>query len=897
MARSYRLRPANRGRDRAADDRAGGELGTGGAPGRSTPWLLYAGILAVAALAAVTFLTLRREWRQRIGQSRGETIFELVQDTVPSRPTETPGVVAWLHSELKRYRRHIADPAKARLYGEIADWHDENSLPPFLAELSAPLQAPPPRPAPGDVPRPLPEAVLSGAAGGGGGAEPPMQFRVQRYLELHGQWFALTRRRAVDVADVGDLSVPANRFLLYASHHLLAAGAALRATLARHPLPAVPGDRPPRVVRLYAVAEDGTLLSAPVAADPESALSRREAALGEGREFRKLPELPNFVPNEFVFRFDFDAPGAWRPRAYYSGLYLDLGGQGVVATLLAPVRDPATGFQAVVCADLAFAIDWQDFAAHIEPPMAAYVVRLEAPAREPWRPWAAMAAHARSGAPPDLRAAVAALAGAEERSGRAVSPFYLYHGAVAGQGAVAALQVAATTWLVTLFPATRSRFALLPAALLGLLVVLLLASFEASRRRTERAQWKAERELQEKQNLLNTMQVPLMVVDPNTDEVVYGNLAAASLGIASGTRARDLVAEEPGAREHYARMQVAEEGSRRAYGVPLRVQGERGGLETRYAIVRSVAVTAPIEALRADQRHRLAVLFLLEPEADLALWRADLEGSTRADERRKLAGLLAHGVDSLARVLAHCLGGGGDNGGGTSGGSDGGGRPGGGRPGGAGDPEFARWLASYLERRVLATAWLLEHWEAEPPLPPDCSVEAAQALATVASWREIFARVRDDARLRSRLHWDNGVLAARPPGAQNTGEVLRAAIDWPDDYWFAAPLRGGFGFFLGEVLINAVRHGRPGTVPSLAIALDPVRRELLFAVENELPRSAATAAAAAERGVESYGGRRILERLAHLYDWRDLSFARGASSFRVSWRVPVSQRGDPRGAD
>jgi hypothetical protein len=848
MARSYRLR---------------------------APWLLYLGVVLVTALAAVTFLALRREWRQRIGQSRGQTIFELVQDTVPSRPTETPGVSAWLHLELKNYRRHIADAGKARLYGEIADWHDESSLPPFLAELRLALSSPAPPASPaGDAPRLLPEGALGGSAGGG--AESPLQFRVQRYLELHGQWFAMTRRRAADSADLADLSAPSNRFLLHATHHLLAAGEALRAALARRPLPAVPGDRPPRVVRLYAVAEDGTLVSAPVAADPASVESRRSAALGEGREFRKLPDLPNFVPNEFVFRFDFGAPG-WRSRAYYSGLYLDLGGQGVVATLSVPVRDQATGFQAVVCADLVYTVDWQDFAAHIEPPMAAEVVRLDAPAREPWRPWAAMAAHGQAAAPAELHAAVSALAAAE---GRPVSPFYLYHGAVEGRGEVAALQVAATSWLVTLFPATHSSFALLPAMLLGLLVLLLLASFEASRRRTEKAQWKAERELQEKQNLLNTMQVPLMVVDPNTDEVVYGNLAAASLGIAGGTRAGDLVADEPGAREHYARMQVADQGSRRAYGVPLRVRDEAGGFETRYAIVRSVAVTAPIEALHADERHRLGVLFLLEPEADLTLWRADLEGSTRADERRKLAGLLSHGVDSLARVLAHSL---------EAPGSVGSGGAGGERDP-AGDPGFTLWLAAYLERRILATAWLLEHWDAGPPLPPDCSIEVAQVRATVASFREILARVRADARLRSRLHWDNGALAAPLAG----GEALRAAIDWPDDYWFAAPVRGAFGFFLGEVLINAVRHGRPGSAPALAVTLDPVRRELLFEVVNDLPQAPAPPVS---RGAETYGGRRILERLAYLCDWRDLRFARRDSTFRVSWRVPVSQRGNPRNPD
>ncbi len=910
----------------------------------------------VAALAAVTVLAVAREGRLRVGQSRGQAIYELVQDTVPSRPSETPGVTAWLHVELKQYRRHIADPVKARLYGEIVDWHDEASLPPFLAALRAALALPAPPPPSGwtaaDLPHAVPPAALAaggvgqdggggkgdgagrapgtgraagpgsaetagateapggGETAGGGGAAGPLPLRVQRFLELRGHWFALTRRRAIDTADLADLSQPANRFLLQATHHLLAAGDALRAALAREPLPAVPAARAPRVVRLYAVGEDGTLVSEPFAGPGSAAgaAARREAALGEEREFRKLPLLPTFVPNEFIFRFDFGAP---QPQAYYSGLYLDLGGQGVVATLLVPVREAEQGFRGVIAADLTFDIDWQDFASHLEPPMSAAVVRLPSPVREPWLPWAAMAAHLPSRAAARLRTAVGALAAAEGRGGRAASPFYLYHGAVAEEGAVAALQVAATTWLVTLFPATRSSFALLPAVLLALLGGLLLASFESSRRRTERAQLKAERELQEKQNLLNTMQVPLMVVDPNTDEVVYGNQAAVSLGIAGGTRARDLVADDPRAREHYARMQVADQGARRAYGVPLSVRGEGGALETRYAIVRSVAVTAPIEALHADERHRLGVLFLVEPEADLALWRDDLVGSTRADERRKLAALLAHGLDSLARVLAHSLA--------TSGGAaaapekTGGAAAapeengGGSAAPGPEDLAFERWLAAYLERRVLATAWLLEHWDAEPPLPPDCSIEAAQARATIDSWQAVLARVRGDAELRSRLHWDNGVLAAaqaaeRAAGAarqappslpEAAGEVLSVRIDWPEDFWFAAPLRGGFGFFLGEVVVNAIRHGRAGSVPRLEITLDPVRRELLFAVENEV----GPGAGAPDRDGRAYGGRRILERLAHLCGWHDLRFTREGGRFEVRWRVPVSQRGERHGAD
>ncbi|MDP9120622.1 MAG: hypothetical protein M3O15_04520, partial [Acidobacteriota bacterium] len=197
-------------------------------------------------------------------------------------------------------------------------------------------------------------------------------------------------------------------------------------------------------------------------------------------------------------------------------------------------------------------------------------------------------------------------------------------------------------------------------------------------------------------------------------------------------------------------------------------------------------------------------------------------------------------------------------------------------------------------------AWLLEHWDADPPLPPDCSIEAAQARATIDSFRAVFLRVRADPRLRSRLHWNNGTLAATSPTAP---EVLRATIDWPDTYWFAAPVRGGFGFFLGEVLINAVRHGRPGALITLTITLDRVRRELLFTVEND--ETAGTiktletveTVETVERTPESYGGRRLLERMAHLCDWRDLRFERQGHRFRVFWRVPVSERGDPTLAD
>ena len=804
--------------------------------------LLYLGVFLFALLVILAALSIRKEWQERIGQSRSDAIFQLVQGRTPARPTETPGATAWLNLELRRYRERIADPGKARLYGEVAEWQDTRSVPPFFLPIRNLLASRPRDAGARAVPAFHP-------------AEEPGGLRAQSFLELDRRWFAVTRRRELES---NDLASPSNRFLLAAAPRLLALSEDLPRVLAASPLPALPGSRPPRVVRLYELAEDGTLISLPLPADPEHS---RQSAIAEGNGFRGSPERPTFVSNEFYFRFDYADS---KDQTFYSGLYLDLGGQGLIATITTPLRDPAPGERGLVGADLTFDIDWEAFARGIDPPMIASVVRLAGPpARN--RPWEEIEGAFSDGQPAALRRAVAALANQPPAAASESVP-YVLHGVVEGQGAVAAFQVAAATWLVVLFPKTQSHLPLIPLALSAVMLVALLWGFEVNRRRAERAQGKAELAFQEKQNLLSTMQVPLVVVDPNTDEVVYGNQAAETLGVRAGSRIGDLVAHDPRARDHYERMQVAKPEPRRAYGLPVRVLGEDGREEERYAIVRSVAVTAPIEALRADERHRLGILFLVEPEADLALLTEEIEQETRQDERRKLAGLLSHGVDTLVRVLAHGLR--------TSGGT-------------ASRPELVSWLAGYIDRRLRATAWLLDHWEAEPPLPPDSSVEAAQAQATLERLEAVFALAARDADLRTRLHWDNGVLSERPEGQ---GPVFTREIDWPEDFWFACPVRGGFGFFLGEVLINAIRHGRPGSTPALRIALDRVRRELVFEVENEVRNGA-------EGEGETYGGKSILKRLARLFEWRDLWFERREAGYVVSWRVPASERGEPRRAD
>jgi len=99
-------------------------------------------------------------------------------------------------------------------------------------------------------------------------------------------------------------------------------------------------------------------------------------------------------------------------------------------------------------------------------------------------------------------------------------------------------------------------------------------------------------------------------------------------------------------------------------------------------------------------------------------------------------------------------------------------------------------------------------------------------------------------------------------------------------------VRGAFGWFLGEVLTNAVRHGAPGSTPVIEITCDRVRKELVFTVTN-----AFDASAAGSRAGDAYGGLAILKAMARLLEWRELRFDAGPRErFEVSWRVQAGER-------
>jgi len=805
------------------------------------------------ALAAFTARAIWIAWHERSGEARAAALFDLVGQRMPPRPTEAPGAMAWLQRELERYARHL-DDKRARVYRQFATASD--GVPAPLERARDAISTTTVDPSAAARVRWLGESKSTDAA----------SLRSQRLAVFDGRTFIVTRRRALETT-AGAEGDGSDNVVRWAAVMLGEASVRIDRALVAHPLPTVPGNRSPYPVRLYVVSEDGTLVSAPWERPPDAggpsglggfnrpdrdtvAAAERELALLSAR-----PGLPTFAPEEFFFRgrasretADGPGPGA------YSGFYLDLGGRGLVSTITQPLIAP-NGHHAVAALDLAFEIDWQRFAASVDPPITGAAIHVNDGAAASWQVFdAALPA----GSSPALRAATSALASRDQPTGDHTSP--LRHALVDDAGALAAFQVSESTWLLMLFPQTAPAFPVAAVVALAGLLALLLVGFELNRRRAEGERQKSQQALAEKQNLLNTMQVPLVVVDPNTDVIVSSNRAAETIGIHAGSRFAELVWPEERARAHYQRMQAAGPQPRRAYGVPVAVKDERGEIHQRYAIVRSVAVTAPIEALAADERHRLGVLFVLEPDADLALLAEDLERDAHRDERRRLAGLLSHGVATLARVLEHCLS-----------------RP---DP----DPEtrdLTKWLAEYLERRLTVASWLLDHWDASPPLDRDSVVDAEQCRVTIDRFEAIFRRVRDDRELRARLHWDNGTLAAWSPD----GRVLETHVDWPESFEIVCPVRGGFGLFLSEVLANSVRHGRPGTVPVVTVRGDRVRKEIAFRVENE------SSSSNPEPRGEAYGGLAILKRLGALFEWRDMGFASTDGTFVAEWRAAATERG------
>ncbi|MCA9712502.1 MAG: sensor histidine kinase, partial [Myxococcales bacterium] len=170
---------------------------------------------------------------------------------------------------------------------------------------------------------------------------------------------------------------------------------------------------------------------------------------------------------------------------------------------------------------------------------------------------------------------------------------------------------------------------------------------------------------------------------------------------------------------------------------------------------------------------------------------------------------------------------------------------------------FCRWLADYLLRRLHVSHWVLERWGEAPRREAERLLGPEHLRGALEQYERIFAIVRADPRLRARLHWGNGVLAT------TGGAVIHAWIDWPEDYRLTLPAEGVFGYLLGELLVNAIKHGAPGGAVELELEVDRGRRELSLRLRNPV----AEGSPSAEHGDKAYGGRAIAQELARLCGW------------------------------
>ncbi len=231
----------------------------------------------------------------------------------------------------------------------------------------------------------------------------------------------------------------------------------------------------------------------------------------------------------------------------------------------------------------------------------------------------------------------------------------------------------------------------------------------------------------------------------------------------------------------------------------------------------------------------------------------------RQDERNRLAGIVEHGADTLARVLSTRL---------------------------AAEVQdeglaFCRWLSEYLLRRLHVSQWVLDRWGGPVCHDVGCILGVATLRGALVQYERIFDVVAGDPGLRAQLHWNNGTLAK----AKAEGEAwVKVWIDWPEEWRVTAPTEGLFGYVLGEALVNAVKHGAPGVPVELDVDLDRGRRQLCLRVRN----SCATSAEGASPEAKAYGGLAIVTELSRVCGW-PLEHHHEDDAFELRWTCPVTQ--------
>lgn len=618
------------------------------------------------------------------------------------------------------------------------------------------------------------------------------------------------------------------------------------------------------VARFYIMDQEGNIVSLPIGSQG-GRLDRDEVVESEQEEFQKNGLSPRLVSDAFFFRFRYDRP--LENQISYSGTYLDLGGLGLVATVSRPIV--VGGRRCVLGADIAFDVQWQKYAQRLSPSISTHVSTLPdfRSGEIIWEKILDSIPVDRS----DLRTSIGKVADRQRSSYQGNVRKSAYIASVPGGGDAMAVQVDRTTWLVLLLNVQKPSLPWMTMILTTLAFGCLLVHMEWSRRWAEKSRRLAQKELQEKQNILDTMQVPLIVVDPNTDQLVYCNQAAGNIGIQPGQLfGRDVVSNDPRAEEIYRKNQVASGKPRRAYGVPIHLPGKDG-----YAVVRSVSVTAPIATLSADHRHRLGILFVLDEENDLAILLEDRLKEAQKEERQKLSGLLSHGLELFTRVMARSMS--------TKYSFDADQK--------AGQPDLLNWISEHINHRLNVVCWTLDHWGegSQTSDRREVLLDKSSVENQLKNLQTVFQIAATDRSLREQLHWNNGPASLDSLQEVERRSLLKIQVDWPENVFATERYKGSLAFLLSELLVNAAKHGSPDLGIQAKVNYDPVRRELVFEIVNGIQSELV---GQVDSSMKKYGGLQIVNQIADLCQWAPLKVINGEGRFSVVLRVPAVPKSD-----
>lgn len=631
------------------------------------------------------------------------------------------------------------------------------------------------------------------------------------------------------------------------------------------------------VARFYILAPQGTFLSMPLS----------KSASEEANEFaRSSRTAPTFASDKFLFQFEFrdkTNEELSKERAY-SGLYLDLGGLGVVASVFVPFCitesscDPAIDPLGVLALDLQLDLEVNrlrnamgrlshgvvdDDSTHGANGLLGESGLFAKTGKATGQNWSAVRQAAESATTYEddgivLTAEVDGELTPWEKGVDFLHRWLDWPSAPSNKQTLTALRLSDTKWLVFLVRPHRPLDLTLVNALSALGIAIVLVSLVWGRIDHLRQE-------EERRKIFATMGIPLVTVDASTDEILHVDQKSSTLPLKKGNNIQDHVLyDDPINKQFYADAQVTTE-SRRAYVIEVQRPDSETGRQ--YALIRSAKVEGKIRSLNAKSGNRLATIIPME-KSDVDLLRRILE--------RRLASLFDHGqLPLISRVLEDGLSA---------------------RPH---DLNLSR-LARYLRRRMDVIHWIFlrigeqeerEETEGAKATATQHKVTRKDFEETLALLRDLFESMRGDLKSRGKMQWKDCVLTNDPVEFPDLFEVT---IDWPEMYYVETPKAGLLGFAVGELLVNAIRHGAPRTVPRLDVTCSAgPEPKLTLTVENRLKEGKGYV----HRDETGYHGLSLVRRIAKWCGWTlktpdaGEDGWSGASTYKVTLEIPLRESG------